>query len=120
MAEKLTYFQVYTVFSVIFFVVAIGSFSVSGFVYFLSEINKSEFEKEREKNDGKLPLSHIFAWLGFALILFSSPALIYMLFIFFKSLFDNHNELDKPISETAKKVEKLFVQIDPKSLKQNL
>jgi amino acid transporter len=120
MTEELTYFQVYIVFSVIFFVVAIGSFSVSGFVYFLSEINKSEFEKEREKNDGKLPLSHIFAWLGFALILFSSPALIYMLFKFFQGLYDNDKELKEIVSKTGTNVNNTLVQIATNPLKQNL
>jgi len=118
MAEKLTYLQVYILFSVIFGAIAIGLFSVSGSVYFFSEANKSEFEKEKEKNDVKL--SHIFAWIGFALILFSSPALIYMLFKFFQSLFDNHNELKIPVSETDKKVDKLFVRTVDVSLKQNV
>jgi dolichol kinase len=111
MADKLTNLEVYLVFSVIFGVVALGSFSVSFLVYFFSERNKSEFEKEREKNDGKLPLSHIFAWIGFALILFSSPGLIYMLFIFFQALSDNDKDLENTVSDTATKVKKTFVPI---------
>ena len=115
MADKLTNLEVYLVFSVIFGAVALGLFSVSFLVYFTSEVNKSEFEKEREKNDGKLPLSHIFAWIGFALILFSSPALIYMLFKFFQSLVDNHKELENPVFETGRKVNEIFVRkVSPK------
>jgi|688.fasta_scaffold975187_1 hypothetical protein len=100
MDGETTYLDGYILFSLIFGAVALGLFSLSALVYFTSEKNKSEFEKEKEKNDVKL--SHIFAWIGFALILFSSPVLIYMVFKFFRSLKDK--VLKKAVSDTTKKV----------------